>query len=147
MARLLAVGAILWPVLLGTAVAARQSGNWPPWTFGVYAVASRICHQRPDRSFFTGGVQWPVCGRCSGLYAAAPIGALLALRRRRLGEDVSALAVVGYASVPTIVTLAVEWPNLAAVSSEMRAIAALPLGFAVAWVLVRTTMPSPVRGA
>lgn len=33
------------------------------------------CHQRPDRSFFPGGYQMPVCARCTGVI----IGYLLAI--------------------------------------------------------------------
>lgn len=33
------------------------------------------CHQRPERSFFVGGWQMPVCARCTGVF----IGQLLAL--------------------------------------------------------------------
>lgn len=29
-----------------------------------------ICHQIPDRSFFTGAVQWSLCSRCVGIYGA-----------------------------------------------------------------------------
>src|ERR1041385_1340437 len=80
---LLAAAALTWPVLLAAAVWVRQDGHAPAWTTVVYAFCSRICHQRPDRSFFSGGVQWPVCGRCAGLYLAAPVGAILALRGRQ----------------------------------------------------------------
>jgi uncharacterized membrane protein len=44
----------------------------------IYAGGSLVCHQRPDRSLTTCGRQWPVCGRCSGLYLGAAAGVLLA---------------------------------------------------------------------
>src|SRR5687768_3964968 len=47
----------------------------------IYAFGSLICHQRPDRSLTTCGRQWPVCGRCSGLYLGAAAGVLLAATR------------------------------------------------------------------
>jgi uncharacterized membrane protein len=43
-----------------------------------YGVGSLVCHQRPERSLSSCGRQWPVCGRCSGLYLGAAAGVLLA---------------------------------------------------------------------
>lgn len=138
----LVAGAIVWPVALGAAAAARMTGGPRAWTTVVYAMASTVCHQRPDRSFHTAGVQWPVCGRCAGLYLAAPVGAVLALlatRRRRMARNRPLIAWLAMAALPTAVTLIVEWSGLAAVTSLERAVAALPLGAALAFVLVRST--------
>lgn len=44
-----------------------------------YSVGHLVCHQRPDRSFFSCGQQWPVCGRCAGLYMGFALGGLLGL--------------------------------------------------------------------
>jgi len=44
----------------------------------IYAAGSLVCHQRPERSLTSCGRQWPVCGRCSGLYLGAAAGVLLA---------------------------------------------------------------------
>jgi hypothetical protein len=76
-----------------------------------------------------------VCGRCAGLYLAAPIGALAAFVGRRRGRA-SAVRWLLAAAVPTAVTFALEFTNLAPVSSLARAITALPLGAAVAHVIV-----------
>ena len=143
MARLLVIGAICWPLVLGLAVWTRQAGRAPLLTAVVYAAASRVCHQRPDRSFFTAGFQWPVCGRCSGLYLAAPFGALWARRRRGGSADLGAKSVVVLASLPTAVTLLLEWSAIASLTNLVRAAAAAPLGVAVAWVLVRQVLSSP----
>jgi hypothetical protein len=159
MARLLVAAAFAWPMLLGAAVWARH-GDQPRWTRMLYAAAGQVCHQRPDRSFFTAGVQWPVCSRCSGLYLAAPFGTLLALRRRRvpgpegpglqpsrgaLGLQPSPIParILLIAAAPTLLTLGIEWPHLAPVSNLARATTAVPLGCAIAWVLVRVTAGPP----
>ncbi len=135
----LIVAAFLWPAVLGAATWELTQGRTPAWTAVVYAAASRVCHQRSERSFHTDGVKWPVCGRCSGLYLSAPIGALaaaVALRRRRaMPRQLLWLAV---AAVPTAATLVIEWLGLAPVNNLGRAIAALPLGAMIAFVLVRT---------
>ena len=142
--RALTAAAIAWPLVLAASVLARQHGQWPLWTLAIYAVGSKICHQIPARSFRLHGVQWPVCARCLGLYLAAPIGAVAALVAhdravrgdRRLWRLGSWLLLI-VAAIPTAVTLAIEWPGLGSPSNAARAIAALPLGAAIAFLVVR----------
>jgi uncharacterized membrane protein len=131
------MAAIAGPMLLGAAVFARTVSAGPFWTTVVYWAAGFVCHQRPDRSFFSYGVQWPVCGRCAGLYLAAPFGAVaaFALRRRvRLERAATWLAV---AAAPTLASWFAE--HLAGVPqiNLTRAALAVPLGAAIAYVLVR----------
>ena len=145
MAKLLVVLAFAWPLLLAGGVWA-HAHDGPRWlTAAAYLSASRVCHQKPERSFTTAGVQWPVCGRCSGLYLAAPLGAVAALgARRRTGRR--AIAWFAVAAAPTAVVWAVEILHIAPVSSVVRAVAALPLGFAVALLIVGVTRPPRAIG-
>jgi hypothetical protein len=153
--RALVIASVVWPLMMAAAVWNRASTGGSIWTSALYAAASRICHQRPERSFHTAGVKWPVCGRCSGLYLAAPFGAIAALavpgrrrrspvdgppRRRIANRDVLLLAI---ASLPTAVTLVGEWSGAIAVTTIARAIAALPLGAAIAFVIVRVASGPP----
>ena len=135
----LATAAIVWPLALAATIWARQGGEVPVWTMAIYAIGARICHQLPDRSFFTGGVQWPVCARCAGLYASAPIGGLVALfGRRRPGlARASSWLLLVLAALPTAITLLIEWSGLGRPSNLTRFIAAVPLGAAIAFLLVR----------
>jgi hypothetical protein len=117
----------------------------------MYLAASRLCHQRPERTFHTGGIPWPVCGRCSGLYLAAPIGAAVALlsRRRRSAAradrpDPRWRVRLAVAALPTAITLLLEWSDVMIVTSVARAVAALPLGLMVAWTLIEVL---PIRRA
>ncbi len=138
LSRALAASALAWPLLLGASLLARQGGQHPLWTSVVYAAAARICHQLPDRSFWTGGVQWPVCGRCSGLYASAPVGAMLAIGRAGRAVVLERMRWwLAVAAVPTALTLGLEWLGLAPMTNGLRAASALPLGAAIAFVLVR----------
>jgi len=99
----------------------------------VYLAGSRVCHQREDRSFTWDGCPMPVCGRCAGLYLAAPAGLVVAgLRRRR--PVTRARRVLLLSTVPTAVTLAAEWTGAVPVGSLTRAVAALPLGLVVGWL-------------
>jgi uncharacterized membrane protein len=135
MARFLLVAAIAWPAFLAGGFWSRAGDGPTSLTAAVYLAAGRVCHQRPERSFHTGGVKWPVCGRCAGLYLAAPFGALAAFVGRRRGRAPAVRWLLA-AAVPTAVTFALEFTNLAPVSSLARAITALPLGAAVAHVIV-----------
>jgi uncharacterized membrane protein len=144
MARALAIAAIVWPLLLGAAVWQRAEGHAGVLSVLVYGAASQICHQKPERSFHTAGVQWPVCGRCSGLYLSAPIGAVLALLARRpRGRSPAYARWLVIASVPTFLTLGLEIAGLAAPSNLTRALAALPAGAVIAFVLVRLVAGRP----
>ena len=143
MVKWLVAASLVWPVVLASAAAARVAHAAPGFSAVVYVAASRVCHQRPERSFHTAGVQWPVCGRCSGLYLAAPAGAILAavaLRRRvpvaRVRSAPHLVSWLALASVPTIVTVLLEWSGLVPISNVARLLAALPLGAAIASTLV-----------
>jgi uncharacterized membrane protein len=140
----LAVAAVLWPLVLGAALADRVRGDASVWSAAVYLAASRVCHQRPARSFATAGTSWPVCARCSGLYLAAPLGALAALLWRRRDARLRLLLVL--ASLPTVASLVFEWTNLWPGTNVDRFAAALPLGAALAFVIV-STVPARVPRA
>jgi uncharacterized membrane protein len=105
----------------------------PPLAF---AAGHFICHQRPERSFVLHGRQLPVCARCTGLYAGAAIagpmaivlGASIARRRARL--------LLSAAAVPTLITWSLEFAGVVPFSNAWRFVAALPLGFAAAWLVL-----------
>lgn len=149
MVKVVIVATLVWPALLGAALASRVHDTAPVFAGVVYLSASRVCHQRPERSFHWHGVSWPVCGRCSGLYlggAVGAIGAALSLRRRRPARRMVAWLAV--AAIPTVATIAMEWTGAmawtgaGAVTSAARAAAALPLGALVAFVIIRTAAGS-----
>jgi uncharacterized membrane protein len=112
----------------------------PPVGAMLYAVGALICHQLPDRSFHVDGVQLPVCARCFGLYAGGALGAVIVATMRRRGPSLQPRSRIRIATIaaaiPTIVTVVAEWGLHWPVSNMARAVAALPLGFAVALVVV-----------
>ena len=142
----LVAAAVLWPTLLSAAAIERVRGEAPGLAAVVYLIAGRVCHQRPERSFHTHGVSWPVCGRCSGLYLAAPFGALVVLagRSRTSPSGRRVRSVLYLAALPTAITVLLEWSGVVGVGNAARAIAALPLGAAVAWAVV-SVAPRGVR--
>ncbi len=144
MARLLMIGSLAWPLLLGAAWwnhAEHQAGDRSVWAVVVYMAAGRVCHQQSERSFHSQGAQWPVCARCAGLYLAAPMAAawFLTRRRRVAPMDRSAYGVMAFAAVPTVLTLAWEWAGLGTPPNGVRFLTALPLGAAIAWALFTVT--------
>ena len=107
-----------------------------------YALGHLVCHQRPDRSFFSCGQQWPVCGRCAGLYMGAAFGAVGAFvsgRTRKAkgtgsGRDESGWwrgALIA-AAAPTAALWLIEFSAGWNPGTLARWAAALPLGITVA---------------
>ena len=137
-------------ILLVPAALARETGGRTVTrvSAGAYLIAGFVCHQRPDRSFHPGGVQMPVCARCTGLYLGAGVGVLAAgVRRRRgvgpgraprstgTGEAPAWLRwVVLAAAVPTGISFVAEMAGWIPSIGELRAAAGVPLGMAVTWV-------------
>ncbi len=70
------------------------------WIKAMELGAASGCHQRPDRSFFIGGYQLPVCARCTGVL----IGHTAALILSVCGKVPSALASLGM-----LLTMGADW--------------------------------------
>jgi uncharacterized membrane protein len=118
----------------------------------VYAAGAVVCHQRPERSFFTAaGVQLPVCARCTGIYGAAALIALVIWGATALaGRAVASfselphrarLGIAIVALLPTIATALFEWSTGAAPSNAARFAAGAPIGVLVSWIA--GTLPRP----
>ena len=143
---LFATASLLWAlalVIVPSAAAAGSAVRVPATVSAVvYLAGTTICHQRSERSFHPGGVRMPVCARCFGLYAAAPLGAIPAViagmalrtRRRRLTPATMRLVLIA-AALPTAIVWAVEWFGLAQPSSGLRAGLAAPLGAAAGGIV------------
>lgn len=104
-------------------------------TVFAYAAGAVVCHQLPDRSFFWGDWQFPVCARCTGLYLSAVVGvaawALMRLRQRGRPIRVDprfAVVLLTVAAVPTLISLASAWVGLWDGTNVWRFVLAVPLG-------------------
>jgi uncharacterized membrane protein len=147
LAGLLLVASLSWAAaLLAAPHATTTDGPVRVAAAFTYLGAGYICHQRPERSFHLDGHPLPVCARCTGLYLAAPFGLVGALfmRRRRTADDRTYRrwrAVIVAAAIPTIVSVGLEWIAGPGLSSNIsRALAALPLGAALAAVVGAATL-------
>jgi uncharacterized membrane protein len=140
----LTAAAILWVVVILTSPIALAHGYVVLPTV-VYEIGGMICHQKPERSFHLLGIQLPVCARCFGLYGSGAAGALVAYLGPAVEPSSSRLsaAILGLAALPTAVSVGSEWLGILHPGSAARAIAAIPLGLAAAWLFVRALRAQP----
>jgi hypothetical protein len=119
----------------------------------VYGIGGLICHQLPERSYHLWAAQMPVCARCTGIYIGAVLGAFGARPLRVLGARAFQASdhggrsaeslplrrsrlLLGMAVTPTLATLAYEWSTGEMPSHSIRAVAGIPIGLVVAWLVV-----------
>ena len=140
-ARALVAASLVWVLALFLAPVAVESSS--PVIAGsaafVYTAGGFVCHQRPERSFHRSGRPLPVCARCTGLYVSALGGGILALAlsARAVGSGRARWLLI-LASAPTAVTWTAEIAGLIQPPNVVRAVAAIPLGAAAAWLVVVT---------
>jgi uncharacterized membrane protein len=101
----------------------------------IFAVGGVICHQLPERSFSWNGHQFPICARCTGMYASAAVGLLGWLMfksarawRRSVIDPRIALRLIAVAAVPTALSVATGIVGVWDGSNTTRAVLAIPLG-------------------
>jgi len=149
--------ALVWPAVLAAAtrMAALPHRGMAAYLLSaaVYYSGSLICHQRPERSFWLWGAQFPVCARCTGIYAGAALGVIAAWARLKPDTtgDVrasnfrrTARLTLVTASLPTALTLLYEWTTGVTPANWIRAASGVALGAAAALVVMRAGAP-PVR--
>ena len=132
----LSLAAVLWTAALvfATVGPTRGIASFTPGV--VNAVSSVVCHRRPERSFHVDSRQFPVCGRCTGLYVAGALGAIAGwFGAARAPRRTRRLMI--WAALPTAVSVGAEWAGLYDGSTALRALLAVPLGATAGWVFVR----------
>jgi uncharacterized membrane protein len=139
--RAFGIAAITWAVTLPLATWI-ASGTHRPWPFSafalvVYRAASELCHQAPARSFQLWAMQMPVCARCTGIYLGGAVAALAAVAGERRVLPAAGRTALIVAAVPSLATLVFEWTTGQMPAGWVRALAGVPLGAVVAWVIVR----------
>ena len=132
----LSAAAVLWALILVCAPFALRHPTLATPTAAVYAAASRICHQRTERSFHVADLPLPVCARCTGIYLSAAVGALAVWATVRSRRTVSPRIALLVASAPTAATWLLEHVGGIPFSNITRAAAAIPLGAVAGWLFV-----------
>jgi uncharacterized membrane protein len=105
----------------------------------VYAAGSVVCHQIPERSFYRGSIQLPVCARCLGIYVGLAAGALawcVSPQRGRTARRTSIRVVMVLAALPTVLTVALEGAGAWDASNAFRAGAGVVLGLGLSTVVM-----------
>jgi len=143
----LAIAAVAWvgAILLSPEVISSTHRALSLGAACVYSTGAFVCHQRPERSFFLAGHQLPVCARCTGLYVGAALAAPAALFLVGSIAGARARRALIAAAIPTAVTWILERAGAVSFSNAVRFTAALPLGFAAAWLVLAVS--GEVRGA
>ena len=139
-ARSLVAAAALWvaAILLAPLAIASGQGTLSLGGAGIYATGARVCHQRSDRCFWIHGRPMPVCARCTGLYTGAALAGPLALFLASGVSSRRARLTAALAALPTLISWSLEFAGLAHPPNSVRAMAALPLGFVVSWLVIST---------
>lgn len=116
-----------------------------------YAFGALICHQRPDRSFFWGSHQFPVCARCTGIYLSAAVGLAgwIAMKSARKWGRIpidprTARSVMIASALPTVLSFTTGTLGVWDGSNVTRAMLALPLG-ACAGIIVAAVATKDLR--
>jgi uncharacterized membrane protein len=99
-----------------------------------------LCHQIPERSFFGGGHQLPVCARDTGIYlgfvVALLVMALLDRGRRRAGMPPAWLLGVGFAALVALGWDGItSYAGLRVTTNVIRLATGTGTGFAIALVI------------
>lgn len=127
--------AVTW-VLLIVAAPSAAAGRAPLVSALAYQIGSRVCHQRPERSFHVHGTQMPVCARCFGLYTGGAAGLLLAWRRRRPQSPAAGKLTLLAGAAPIALTVALEWLGVIDTTNALRWFTGVPLGFVAGVTIV-----------
>lgn len=143
--------ALLWSAALPTAALGASTGR-APWAWLapiVYGIGHVVCHQRPERSFAWASAVWPVCARCSGIYAGAAVGAVLGLVMpvAVVRTPTLARAWVAVGAIPIGLTLVFEWTTGQVPSNTIRALSGCVFGVVVGWLLTSFVGQSDEEGS
>jgi uncharacterized membrane protein len=93
-----------------------------------------LCHQLPERSFFGGGVQVPVCARDTGIYVGFIVSLLLIayLQRRAAGLPSAWMAaLLGLFVLSMAIDGITEYAGIRGTTNEIRLVTGLLAGYAM----------------
>lgn len=95
-----------------------------------------LCHQLPERSFFGGGVQVPVCARDTGIYLGVIVSVVLISRLHGGARPTGLPTRSGWLAIALMIGVmaldgVTEYSGLRPTTNEIRLITGLTSGFAI----------------
>jgi uncharacterized membrane protein len=102
----------------------------------LHSMGYGLCHQLPERSFFGGGVQVPVCARDTGIYFGVVISFVLISVLHRGSRPIGLPTPAGWAMIALMIGAmaldgVTEYAGLRPTTNELRLITGLLSGFAI----------------
>jgi uncharacterized membrane protein len=102
----------------------------------LHAMGYGLCHQMPERSFFGGGVQVPVCARDTGIYLGVLISFALIALLHRGSRPIGLPTPAGWVAIALMIGAmaldgVTEYAGLRSTTNELRLITGLLSGFAI----------------
>lgn len=100
-----------------------------------------LCHQLPERSFFGGGTQVPVCARDTGIYLGFVVSLALISLLHRPGRPKQFPGVAGFVAIILMITaMGVDgvssYGGFRTTTNDLRLITGILAGFAMAAIVV-----------
>ena len=136
-------GTSLWCALILIAPAAASSPSFAVPGLFLYAFFSPLCHQIDARSFHLLGQPLAVCGRCSAIYFAFLLGAVLYPFTQRLFRNARPGILFLILSVaPMLVDVVLESLGIHESSNALRAVTGAWFGILIPFLII----PGAVEG-
>ncbi|MCL2024780.1 MAG: DUF2085 domain-containing protein [Coriobacteriia bacterium] len=115
-------------------------------------VGTFLCHQLPERSFAFGGVQFPVCARCTGMYTGLILALIILFVLYRGAQR------CGWPSLPyltfaviAVIAIVLDWTTtflgLRSGSNELRLLTGTMLGVALSYPIYTMLVDSLVKNS
>lgn len=99
-----------------------------------------LCHQLPERSFFGGGIQVPVCARDTGIYLGVIVSVALISLVHRGSRPTRLPTVAGWVTITAMIGVMAldgtsQYLGLRGSTNELRLITGLTSGFAIGAII------------
>ena len=109
-----------------------RAGSWAL----LHGMGYGLCHQMPQRSFFGGGIQVPVCARDTGIYVGVLLSVLLISVLHRGSRPRGMPSMAAWVAMTLMVGAmafdgVTEYLGMRATTNELRLITGLLAGFAI----------------
>lgn len=124
------IGSVLIAIISSEHSMRMRKDPYALWLYLMKLGASAGCHQRPDRSFFFHGWQFPVCARCTGVLAGQLVGIPIAIKK-----NISTLTAV-LCCETTMLDWSLQYSGVKKSTNKRRLVTGLLGGFGLAVIYV-----------